>query len=151
MAVREIRIYGDPVLRQKAEPIGEIDDDLREVVRDMLDTLGDAAGVGLAGPQVGELRRVIVVHPPPPQEGEVREDPQVLLNPEVVERSGPGVAAEEGCLSLPGLYETVKRPDRVRVRASSLDGEELDLRAEGMFSRILQHEIDHLDGVLFID
>jgi peptide deformylase len=81
----------------------------------------------------------------------MRDEPRVLVNPEVLERGGPQVTGEEGCLSIPGIYDTVKRPDRVRVRALDLDGAELRIEAEGMLSRILQHEIDHLDGVLFID
>jgi peptide deformylase len=151
LSIREIRIFGDPVLREKAEPIAEIDDEVREIAHDMLDTLADAEGVGLAGPQVGVTRRIIVVHPPPPVPDEVREEPRVLVNPEVVEKGGGVVAAEEGCLSIPEVYESVKRSDRVKVRATGLDGEEIEISAEGMTSRILQHEIDHLDGVLFID
>jgi len=151
VAVRDIRIYGDPVLRAKARPIGEVDDDVRSLARDMLDTLVDAEGVGLAGPQVGVERRIIVVHPPPPVRDEVREEPSVYLDPEVVEKGGPTVAEEEGCLSIPGIYEVVKRPQRVRVRARTLEGEEIELEVEGMLARILLHEIDHLDGVLFVD
>jgi peptide deformylase len=151
VAIREIRIYGDPVLREKAARVERIDDEVRKTARDMLETLADADGVGLAGPQVGVLRRIIVVHPPPPEPDEVRDEPRVLVNPEVVERGGPGVAAEEGCLSLPGVYETVKRPDRVHVKATDLEGQDIEIRVGGMASRILQHEIDHLDGVLFVD
>jgi peptide deformylase len=151
MAIRPIRIYGDPVLREKAAPIAEIDDGVREIARDMLETLADVDGVGLAAPQVGVARRIIVVHPPAPERDEAREEPRVLLNPEIVEKGGGSVAAEEGCLSLPGLYETVKRQERVRVRARDLGGEDVEISAEGMASRILQHEIDHLEGVLFID
>jgi len=128
-----------------------VDDEVREIAIDMLDTLADAEGVGLAGPQVGVSRRIIVVHPPPPVPDEVREEPRVLLNPEIVEKGGPVVAAEEGCLSIPEVYETVRRPDRVRVRAKDLEGREIEISVEGMASRILQHEIDHLDGVLFVD
>jgi len=151
VSIREIRIYGDPVLREKAAPIADVDDEVREIAGDMLDTLADAEGVGLAGPQVGVSRRIIVVHPPPPVPDEVREEPRVLLNPEIVEKGGPVVAAEEGCLSIPEVYETVRRPDRVRVRAKDLEGREIEISVEGMASRILQHEIDHLDGVLFVD
>jgi peptide deformylase len=151
VAIRPIRIYGDPVLREKAEPIEDIDDGVREIARDMLETLADVDGVGLAAPQVGVPRRIIVVHPPAPERDEVREEPRVLLNPEILEKGSGSVAAEEGCLSLPGLYETVKRPDRVRVRARALSGEDVEIAADGMAARILQHEIDHLEGVLFID
>jgi peptide deformylase len=151
VAVRDIRIYGDPVLRVKARPIGEIDEGVRALARDMLDTLAEAEGVGLAGPQIGEEHRIIVVHPPAPGRDEVREEARVYLDPEVVSKSGPTVAEEEGCLSIPGIYEVVKRPDRVRIRARTLDGESIELEAEGMLARIFLHEIDHLDGVLFVD
>jgi len=124
---------------------------VRSLARDMLDTLVEAEGVGLAGPQVGEERRIIVVHPPAPGRDEVREEPAVFLNPEVVETRGPTVAEEEGCLSIPGIYAMVNRSSRVRVRALNLEGEEIELEADGMLARILLHEIDHLDGVLFID
>ena len=150
MAVREIRLYGDPVLREPAEPIAEIDDEVRALAGDMLDTLAEAEGVGLAGPQVGASRRIIVVHPPPEDGGE-REKPRVLINPEVTKKEGPQVVHEEGCLSIPGIYEMVKRPRRVHVRATGLEGHEFEIEATGWLSRILQHEIDHLDGVLFVD
>ncbi|MEZ5066783.1 MAG: peptide deformylase [bacterium] len=151
MAVREIRKYGDPVLRAKANPIADVDEEIRALATDMLDTLAKAEGVGLAGPQVGEERRIIVVHPPPPADDEEREEPRVYLNPEIVEKRGPQETEEEGCLSIPGIYETVRRPHGVRVRARSLEGEDLEFDAEGMLARIFLHEIDHLDGVLFID
>jgi peptide deformylase len=148
--VRPIRIWGDPVLREKARPIDSIDDEVRRLAEDMLETLADAEGVGLAGPQVGASRRIIIVHPAP-RDGEPREEARVLLNPDVVERGGPQVGAEEGCLSIPGIYETVKRPERVRVRALDLEGKSVEIDASGIVARILQHEIDHLDGVLFVD
>ncbi len=150
MAVREIRVYGDPALREKALPIGPVDDDVRTLAADMLDTLAEAEGVGLAGPQIGVARRIVVVHPPPEDDG-TRPDPVVYLDPVVIQKTGPQVAGEEGCLSIPGIYETVKRPKKVRVRARSLDDEPLEFEAEGMLGRIFQHEIDHLDGVLFVD
>jgi peptide deformylase len=150
MAVREIRVYGDPVLREKAAPVDQVDERLRDLVNDMLDTLAEADGVGLAGPQIGVPLRIVVVHPPPGERGD-RPEPSVYLNPEVVEKAGPQEPAEEGCLSIPGIYETVRRPRRVRVKARSLEGRELEFEAEGMLGRIFQHEIDHLDGVLFVD
>ena len=153
MAVLELRIYGDPVLREHAAPIGEVDDEVRALAGDMLDTLAEAEGVGLAGPQVGASRRIIIVHPAP-ESGDDREEPRILINPEILSRTGPQVSAEEGCLSIPGIYDSVKRPTKVKVRALQLRGEavsEVEFEAEGMVARILQHEIDHLDGVLFID
>ncbi|MGQ0723345.1 MAG: peptide deformylase [Candidatus Eiseniibacteriota bacterium] len=150
MAVRPIRIYGDPVLREKARPVERVDAEVRRLAEDLLETLADAEGVGLAAPQVGASQRIIVVHPAG-EDGQPREPPRVLVNPDVVDRGGAQVGAEEGCLSIPGIYDTVKRPDRVRVRALDLDGHEVEIDADGMLARILQHEIDHLDGVLFID
>ena len=149
MAVREIRRYGDPVLREKAASVADVGA-VRTVVEDMLDTLEKADGVGLAGPQIGESVRIVVVHPPA-ETDEEREDPRVFVNPEIVERFGPQTTAEEGCLSIPGVFETVKRPSGVAVRAVDGNGDPFEVRAEGLLSRILQHEIDHLDGVLFVD
>ena len=151
MALLKIRLYGDPVLREKAVAVDGVDDGVRELARDMLETLAEAEGVGLAGPQVGRLERIIIVPPPPEDADEVRDSPRVFVNPVVLERGGPQESAEEGCLSIPGIYESVRRPRRVRVRALDLDGNEIEIEAEGILSRILQHEIDHLDGVLFID
>lgn len=151
MAELDIRIYGDPVLRKKAKAIDPIDDDVRTLAADMLDTLAKAKGVGLAGPQVGASLRIIVVHPPPPASDEKREEPQVYVNPEIVEKGGKTVPEEEGCLSIPEIYDIVKRPDRVKIRALTLEGKDIEIEAEGMLGRIFQHEIDHLDGVLFVD
>ena len=148
--VRKIRVYGDPVLREKARPAGAPDAELRKLARDLLDTLDSADGVGLAAPQIGVSRRVIAVHPPPDEDG-VREEPRIYVDPEVVECSGGEEGAEEGCLSIPGVYEVVKRPRQVLVRATDLNGEPFETRAAGIVARILQHEIDHLDGVLFVD
>ncbi|GJM45436.1 MAG: peptide deformylase [Gemmatimonadota bacterium] len=151
MPVLEIRLYGDAVLREKAVPIRTIDDDVRALASDMLETVAEAEGVGLAGPQIGVSRRIIVVHPPNFEEDGERESPSVYVNPEIVQRAGPQESAEEGCLSIPGIYEQVKRPRHVRVRALDLDGKTVEFDAEGMLGRIFQHEIDHLDGVLFVD
>lgn len=150
MAVREIRIYGDPVLREQATSIEQVDPEVRRLAEDMLDTVEDADGIGLAGPQVGVLQRIIVARPPA-EKGGTREPGRVLVNPVILEKRGPVTSAEEGCLSIPDVYEMVKRPEQIRVRAVDLDGEEFELEAEGILSRIIQHEIDHLDGVLFID
>ena len=142
--------YPAEILGSAARPIEEIDDSVRRLVEKMTDIMLENKGVGLAGPQVGESCRVVIVHPPS-ADGEPRGDPHVLINPEVEERIGPEVSGEEGCLSIPGIYEMVKRPERVRARALDLEGNAVELDVDGMFSRILQHEIDHLDGVLFID
>jgi peptide deformylase len=148
--VRKIHLYGDPVLREKAAPAGPVDADVRALAADLLDTLTAADGVGLAAPQIGVLRRVLAVHPPPDGAG-VREGPRVYVDPEVLERSGEQESAEEGCLSIPGIYEQVRRPREVLVRARDLDGTSFEVRVDGIVARILQHEIDHLDGVLFVD
>lgn len=149
--VRKIRVYGDPVLREKAAPAGAVDADVRALAADLLETLASADGVGLAAPQIGVSRRVIAVHPPPDGDGGEREEPRVYVDPEIVEKGGGEETAEEGCLSIPGVYEMVKRARSVLVRARAVDGDEIEVRAEGIVARILQHEIDHLDGVLFVD
>lgn len=140
------------MLREKAAPVEAFDESLRELVRDLLDTVELAGGVGLAAPQIGVLERVMVVWPVPAGEEERRiEDALVLVNPEVADSMGPAVSMEEGCLSIPGIYETVKRPAGIRVHAKNSSGEPLEIEDHETVSRILQHEIDHLDGVLFID
>ncbi len=149
--IRKIRVFGDPVLRAKAAPSGGVDEDVRALAADLLDTLASADGVGLAAPQIGVGRRVIAVHPPPVDGDGERPEPSVYVDPEIVERGGGHETAEEGCLSIPGVYEDVKRDRRIRIRALDLDGRPLDFDAEGMVARIFQHEIDHLDGVLFVD
>jgi len=151
VAIREIRLLGDPVLRQRAELIAAIDDAVRNLARDLEETLAKADGVGLAAPQIGVARRILIVAPPPANEGDPPPPHRFYLNPEVVERFGSPAAAEEGCLSIPGIFEVVKRPARVRIRALDLEGREVDEIVEGIHARILQHEIDHLDGILFID
>ncbi|HEY8483411.1 MAG TPA: peptide deformylase [Longimicrobiales bacterium] len=146
MAVREIRILGDPVLRQKAEPVVEVDDEVRRLIADMFETMYDADGVGLAAPQVGVSLRVIVVDP-----RDESVPPFALVNPEIVERAEEVERGEEGCLSIPGLREIVERSARVVVEGLDRDGLPRRIEAEGLVARILQHEIDHLDGILFID
>ena len=149
MAIRDIRILGDPVLREPAEAVPEVDDDVRRLVRDMLETMYHAQGIGLAAPQVGVSQRVIVV-----DLGESDEDgvgTVALVNPAVVESSRKKERGPEGCLSIPGMEEVVERPSTVTVEGLDQDGEPVSLEASGLLGRALQHEIDHLDGVLFID
>ena len=146
MAALEIRMMGDPVLRQEASPVAEVDDDLRRLAQDMFDTMYEAEGVGLAAPQIGVLKRLIVVDP---REQDV--EPVALVNPRIVETGTDTERAEEGCLSIPGLREVVERSATVTVEALDLDGETTRLEAEGLHARVLLHEIDHLDGVLFLD
>lgn len=146
MAQRPLRFMGDPVLRQKAVPVAEISDDVRRLIEDMFDTMYAEEGVGLAAPQVGVGQRVIVIDP---HEADVA--PFALVNPEITASSPELERGEEGCLSIPGLREVVERSAWVRVEGINRDGERVVMEAEGLLARILQHEVDHLDGVLFVD
>ncbi|MCY3771388.1 MAG: peptide deformylase [Gemmatimonadetes bacterium] len=160
MAVRPIRIYGDPILREKARPVEETTAALRRLAEDMIDTMIEAEGIGLAAPQVGETVRMYVVNLGAIGPGLFRDrggpslegDPDhlVLVNPRVVKREG-AQTADEGCLSIPELYEKVTRPEVVRVEAADLDGRPLEIEGSGLLARVLVHEYDHLEGVLFID
>lgn len=147
MAIRPVRIYGDPVLRQKAAPVETFDDTLRALAADMFETMRAYRGVGLAANQVGVLQRILVVEVPI-QEGETLS--LALVNPELSDRKG-SVVDEEGCLSIPGLFDDVRRAERLHVRALDLDGKPIEFEAAGYVARVLQHEVDHLDGVLFVD
>jgi len=149
MPLRPIRIYGDPALRARAQEVAEFDDSLLGLAADMRETMRAYYGVGLAANQVGVLHRVLVVDVPLDEEGEARAA-YTLVNPVILERASSQVA-EEGCLSIPGIYEDVSRPLRVRVRYRDERGEEAMMTAEGYLARAILHEIDHLDGVLFID
>jgi len=143
--MREIRLYGDPVLREMSEAVEDVDDRIRRLIDDLVETMYAAEGIGLAAPQVGVALRVFVYDVRDPE-----IEPGVLINPEIVEREG-AVRDEEGCLSLPGLTEIVERAERVVVRGLDRDGNPIEMEATGLLSRCLQHEKDHLDGVLFID
>jgi peptide deformylase len=147
MATRKILVCGDPVLRRKAERVREVDDHVRELLDDMVETMLEAPGVGLAAPQVGESLRCIVV-----RDCSEEEAPQVykIVNPRLRARGGEQVGFE-GCLSLPTLHGDVSRPDWVVVSGLDENGEPTKLEAEGLVARCLMHEIDHLDGVLFLD
>jgi len=144
MAVLKVRKYGDPVLRRVAEPVGDVTPEIRSIVADMTETMYDEVGIGLAAPQVGISKRVVVVAD---EEG---RGVQALLNPAIVERGGE-MTGEEGCLSIPGVFAPVTRAAWVKVEARSVDGKPLTITARGLRARVLQHEIDHLDGVLFLD
>lgn len=146
MATLEIRLMGDPVLRQESEEVETIDDELRRLAQDMFDTMYGADGVGLAAPQVGVMRRLIVVDP---REEDVT--PRALVNPRVLETSEETDRAEEGCLSIPGLRDVVERQAAVVVEALDLDGQPVRIEADGLLARVLLHEIDHLNGILFLD
>jgi peptide deformylase len=146
MAERPLRYLGDPVLRQKAVAVEELTAEVRQLIEDMFDTMYAEDGVGLAAPQVGVSQRVIVIDPREPDIA-----PFALVNPEVVEVSEEVERGEEGCLSIPGLKEIVERPSAVRVEGMDRDGERIVIEADGLLARILQHEVDHLDGILFLD
>jgi peptide deformylase len=145
MAILPIRMYPDPVLREPASAVTEVDDSVHKLVRDMSETMRAAPGVGLAAPQIGVQRRVLVY-----DVAEEEEDLHVLINPEIVERFGE-VIADEGCLSIPGLAFPLARAQKVTVRALGADGAQVEYEAEDLEARVIQHEVDHLDGVLFID
>jgi len=142
MALRKIREEGDSVLRKVAKPVAEVNDKIKTLIEDMLDTMYDAGGVGLAAPQVGILRRVVVM--------DVGEGPIVLINPEIIETDGEQIG-EEGCLSIPGKCGIVKRPSHAIVRAMDIDGNVRDVEGTDLLARCICHECDHLDGVLYID
>jgi peptide deformylase len=144
MAVLNVRKYGDPVLRKRADDVSEITPSVRRVIEDMIETMYDEVGIGLAAPQVGIPLRLVVVA------DEETRAARVLVNPAITEVSGRATA-EEGCLSIPGIFAQVTRGARVTVTARDLDGQPITMRAEGLLARVLQHEIDHLDGILFID
>jgi len=143
VALREIRHYErDEVLRKKARPVDKIDDRILTLLDDMAETMYKAEGVGLAAPQVGILRRVVVI--------DIGEGIIELINPEIIEQEGEQIGAE-GCLSVPGLSGIVKRPARVVVTALNRHGERIKIQGEDLLARALCHEIDHLDGILYLD
>ena len=151
MAIHEIILMGDPVLRAKAEAVTSFDNELKRLVRDMFETMYHAEGIGLAAPQIGNSTRVIVVDLR--RDDDEREEPErvALVNPIVSWLSEETSKHTEGCLSIPGLEEVVYRPVAVRVEGRDADGEAVTIEADALFARALQHEIDHLDGVLFLD
>jgi peptide deformylase len=149
MAVRPLVTLPDPLLRQTSEPIGEITDEIRALAGDMLETMYGAPGIGLAAIQIGAPKRLVVIDLAKPPEEE--RSPIVLVNPEITWTSEEKRTYEEGCLSIPEYYEEVERPDRIKYRYRTLDGETVEAEAEGVMATCLQHEIDHLNGVLFID
>lgn len=149
MAIRSIRLLGDPVLRQPAVDVDAFDAALADLVEDMWETMYHADGIGLAAPQIGVSQRILVVDVR--RSDEEAPGPLALVNPRVVTSSKDTDKAPEGCLSIPGLEDVVTRPTAIRVEAVDVEGRAVELEADGLFARALQHEIDHLDGVLFID
>jgi peptide deformylase len=145
--VREIVIWPDPVLKKAAAPVARVDEEIRQLIDDMAETMYAADGVGLAAPQLGISQRIVVIDTSPRQEGQKLIH---LVNPEIVKTEGETVYTE-GCLSVPGEAEEVERAAKVWVRALGRDGKPFELEGEGLLAIALQHEIDHLDGVLFVD
>jgi peptide deformylase len=148
MAILPIITVPDPVLRKVAAPVERVDDELRRLIDDLLATMYDAPGIGLAATQVGVLRRVFVMDP---AKDEAPKEPLVMINPEIVALGDEMRLHEEGCLSIPDITAEIERPARARVRFIDRAGEPAEMELEGIRSTILQHEIDHLNGVLFID
>jgi peptide deformylase len=148
MAIRDIIILPDKRLRLSSEPIKRIDAGVRKLVEEMLETMYDAPGIGLAAIQVGVAKRVVTMDL---SKKDDERAPQVFINPEVTWASEEKSTYEEGCLSIPEYYEEVERPARVKVKYLDLDGKEHEIEADGLFATCLQHEIDHTNGVLFID
>ncbi len=149
MALRKILIHPDPRLKKTTDPVTTVNDDLRRLADDMLETMYDAPGIGLAAPQVAVMSRMIVLDCE--KEEDATPNPMVLINPEVVWSSDERNVYEEGCLSIPEQYAEVERPSEVEVQWMGLDGKTLREKFDGLWATCVQHEIDHLDGKLFID
>ena len=145
MALLPILRYPDPRLHTKASPVAAVDDSIRKLVNDMAETMYEAPGIGLAATQVDVHKRVVVI-----DVTEDKSDLQVFINPEIFERSGEQVC-EEGCLSVPGIYDKVTRAEKIKVRALNQQGEAFELEAEGLLAVCVQHEVDHLDGKVFVE
>ncbi len=145
MAILDILHFPDPRLRNKAKPVAQVDDSIRRLVDDMLETMYAAPGIGLAATQVNVAKRVVVI-----DISEDKDEPLCLINPEILAKDGVE-QMEEGCLSVPGVYERVTRADHVRLRALDRDGNPFEMAADGLLAVCIQHELDHLDGKLFVD
>jgi peptide deformylase len=152
MALREILTVPDPLLKKVSTPVETVDDELRALMDDMLETMYAAPGIGLAAIQIGVPKRVIVMDISPREnDGEGEREPRYFVNPEILWRSEETVPYEEGCLSIPDIYDEVERPAKVRLRYLNYQGEQIEEEAEGIYAVCIQHEMDHLEGVLFID
>jgi peptide deformylase len=148
MAVREILILPDKRLRLVSKPVAKIDAATRQLVEDMFETMYDAPGIGLAAIQIGEAKRIVTMDLAKKDDP---KEPQVFINPELIGESGDKNIHEEGCLSIPEYYEEVERPAQVKLRYLDLEGKQHEIEADGLLATCIQHEIDHLNGVLFID
>ena len=148
MSIHKILIEPDPILRKKCRPIERVDDELRKLMKDMLSTMYNAPGIGLAAIQVGILKRVVVIDV---SKEEGKKNPLFLVNPEITYKSKTTSIYEEGCLSLPGQFAEIERPSICHLKYVDYDGKIKELKAEGILATCIQHEVDHLDGILFID
>jgi peptide deformylase len=145
VSILDLRVLGDPILRQETKPVAAVTDDIRQLIDDMFATMHAAQGIGLAAPQIGRTERVAVV------DVEEGAQPIALVNPEIVSLGSATEKSEEGCLSIPDVFGDVERPTTALVRALDRDGRAIEIQASGLLARCLQHEIDHLHGKLFID
>jgi len=148
MTIKKILVEPDPILRKKCEPVGNINLEIKKLMDDMLETMYAAPGIGLAAVQVGILRRIVVIDISKDKE---KKNPIFLVNPEIIEKSTNTSVYEEGCLSLPGQFAEIERPAECTIRYIDYEGRQKQLKADGLLSTCVQHEIDHLNGVLFID
>ena len=148
MSQRKIVIEPDPILRKKSEILEKVDDDLRKLLDDMLETMYSAPGIGLAAVQVGILKRLIVIDVSKEKD---KKNPLFLINPEIISKSENTSTHEEGCLSLPGHFAEIERPAECHIKYINYEGKEKEIKASGLLSTCIQHEVDHLNGVLFID
>jgi peptide deformylase len=153
MAILQIKKYPDPILRKKCEEIKEITPEIKRLALDTIETMIQNKGIGLSAPQVGELKRIIVVHLIQERSAEekAKKRPQVFINPKIVRKNRETAIDEEGCLSFPGLFLKIKRAKGIEIEALDENGNEIRIKAEGLPARVFQHEIDHLNGILFID
>jgi len=151
MTIREITTFPDKVLRKKCKVVDSFNEDLQELIEDMIETMRDAPGVGLAAPQIGLSKRVIVIEFGDEKDEDIPKQLFVMVNPEIIEQSQETVAGIEGCLSVPGLVGEVDRAKVVTVKGLNQQGEPLKIRAQGWLARIFQHEIDHINGILYTD
>ena len=149
MALREIVVLPDPVLKTVSTPVEVVTDDIRKLLDDMMDTMYDAPGIGLAAVQIGIAKRLVVVDAV--KDEDAPRDPMFLVNPQIIWSSEETAEYEEGCLSIPEVYDNVTRPAEVKVRYLDRDGSECERHCDGLLATCVQHEIDHLNGVLFID
>ncbi len=144
---RKIIVEPDPILRKKCNPVEKVDDEIKKLMKDMLETMYDAPGIGLAAIQIGILKRLVVID----ISKDEKKNPLFLVNPKIISQSKTTSVYEEGCLSLPGQFAEIERPSECLVKYIDLDGKEKELKADGLLATCIQHEVDHLNGILFID